>query len=268
MNIRLLVFILAIPAWLNIKASDTLVVSSQYLPVNDSVLVITPTDYHPRDSVYPLVYMLHGYGGKFTNLNSFLDLQSYADEYRFIIVCPDGLFDSWYFDSPRKTNMKWETFFFNDLYPLINEKYPVDTVNIFITGLSMGGHGAMYLFLRHSGKFNAAASSSGVLDLNYSALKYSSLSNHLGEYNDSKDVFTKYSAISQLDSIKFTDKQIFTDCGTKDHLLEANNKFNEKCMDYRIQITFMTMPGRHNRRYWVNSFPWHFDFFQRRLTNR
>ena len=249
--------------WL--EAQDTLVINSSYLPANDTVLIFTPTNAHPKDSSYPVVYMLHGYGGNYSQINKILNLQVYADKYRFIIVCPDGLFDSWYFNSPIRRKLQYETFFFTDLYPKINKDYSIDTTNIFITGLSMGGHGAMYLFLRHATKFKAAASSSGVLDLNYSSLKYSSLSNKLGEYKNSISVFNEYSAINQLDSIKFTDKAIFVDCGTKDHLLEANNKFNEACMDRWIQITYMNMSGRHNATYWKSSFPWHFDFFLKQV---
>ncbi len=246
-----------------VKAADTLKVLSSYIPVPDTVLVFTPRGYRTSDSAYPLVYMLHGYGGNYSQINKIIDLQYYADKYRFVIACPDGLFDSWYFNSPVDPKMQYESFFVEDLYPEILKDYRIDSNNIFITGLSMGGHGSMYLFLRHAKMFKAAASSSGVLDLNYSALKYSSLSDRLGEYDKSKNLFDKFSAINQLDSIKFSDKEIFADCGTKDYLLKANKKFNEACMDRWIQITFMTMNGRHNYKYWRKSLPWHFDFFRR-----
>lgn len=259
-------FIIFLFAYQLDNAQDTLVLQSTYLPKNDTVLVFTPNQYQPKDSTYPLVYMLHGYGGNYSQMNKLLNLQSYANQYRFIIVCPDGLFDSWYFNSPIRLKSQYETFFFSDLYPKINKDYPTDTTNIFITGLSMGGHGAMYLFLRHASKFKAAASSSGVLDLNYSSLKYSSLSNMLGEYKTSISTFNEYSAINQLDSIKLSNKAIFVDCGTKDHLLEANNKFNEACMDRWIQITYMNMPGRHNAVYWKSSLPWHFEFFLKQIN--
>ena len=264
-NIVLAIIPFLLLAFNRINAQDTLVLHSEFLPANDTVLVFTPKDYNPKDSIYPVIYMLHGYGGNYSQMNKLLHLQDYANEYNFIIVCPDGLFDSWYIDSPVRRKSQWETFFFTDLYPGIKKDYATDTSNIFITGLSMGGHGAMYLFLRHSKKFKAAASSSGVLDLNYSALKYSSLSNMLGEYNSSISVFNEYSTINQLDSIKFTDKAIFVDCGNKDHLLEANNKFNEACMDRWIQITYMNMQGRHNAQYWKTSFPWHFEFFEKQI---
>lgn len=250
---------------LHIYAQDTLVIPPAVLKVADTSLVFTPHGMKSGQKV-PMVIMLHGYGGDFHQFPQLLDLQNYADAYGFLIVTPDGFKDSWYFNAPSPSQMQWESFFIKDLYPTLLEKYAVDSSKIFITGLSMGGHGAMYLFLRHSGLFCAAASSSGVLDLNYSGQKYHSLSNILGEYQSHKDVFSQYSPINQLDSIKFSPKKIFIDCGNKDHLLEANRKFYDKCTALFIDAEFLQMSGRHNRAYWKKSFPFHFEFFKRQLN--
>ena len=43
--------------------------------------------------------------------NTIINVQKYADAYGFIIVCPDGLKDSWYINSPRKQMSKFEDFF-------------------------------------------------------------------------------------------------------------------------------------------------------------
>jgi putative tributyrin esterase len=246
-------------------STDTLVFISKYLPKPDTVLVFTPKEDQKNYKHLPLVYMLHGYGGNHSSFNEIIDLQKIADSLNFIIVCPDGLIGSWYFDSPIKTNSNYESFFFNDLYENIIENYPIDTQNIFITGYSMGGHGAMYLFLRHNQKFKAAASSSGTLDLNYSSLKYSSLSDMLGEYEKNKTVFDSYSAVNQLDSVMYSSKSIFVDCGDKDYLLAANQVFSERCKEKRINLIYSTMPGRHNAEYWKKSFLWHFFFFQQQI---
>lgn len=247
------------------KAADTLVIHSKYIPVSDSILIFTPQNYNSHDSIYPAVFLLHGYGGNYKSFSRFLDLQALANQYNFIIICPDGLKESWYLNSPVKPSFQYESFFFNDLWTNINTTYRIDTMNIFITGFSMGGHGAMYLFLRNQNKFRAAGSSSGVLDLNYSSLKLTSISKLLGDYGIHPQAFDKFSAINHLDSIKFTDKQIFVDCGTKDHLLEANKLFNEACMERWIMIRYMTMEGRHNKEYWEKSFPWHFYFFSQQV---
>jgi S-formylglutathione hydrolase FrmB len=245
-----------------LSAQGIFVIKTKLLENPDTVVFYLPKDYKPFEKkTYPVVFMLHGYGGDFTQMGKIINLQNMANSYGFIIVCPDGQKDSWYFDSPMQKNSKFETFFFNDLIPYIKEEFRIDTNAIFITGLSMGGHGAMYLYLRHSNRFAAAGSTSGVLNLNASSLKYSSLSNRLGEYKQHKKTFDSYSAIALLDSIKFTSKPIIFDCGNGDHLYQANKEFKDACDSLHVNAFYFSFPGRHNRAYWRESLPLHFRFF-------
>lgn len=244
------------------KAADTLVFKSHYLPQNDTVLVYQPMMTGDIKQ-YPIIYLLHGYGGDYTQWNKIVNLQAYAEKYGAIIVCPDGLKDSWYFDSPRHADMKFESFFIKELMPKINKSYYVDSTMSFVSGLSMGGHGAMYLFLRNPGLFYSAASTSGVLDLHASGLKFTSLSNRLGDYKTHKKVFDSYSSINKLDTLAFSTREILIDCGTRDHLYNANVAFYEKCKEKRIQAHFISSPGRHNAEYWRKSIEHHFVFFDR-----
>jgi len=58
----------------------------------------------------PVVYLLHGYSGNYSNwITKVPDLKKYADEYKLLIVCPDGDYSSWYFDSPVDPSMRYET---------------------------------------------------------------------------------------------------------------------------------------------------------------
>ncbi len=247
---------------------DVFVVKTKYLANADTSIVFFPKQKQTffKQST-PIIIMLHGYGGDYKQWSKISDLQSYANKYNCIIVCPDGGKESWYFDSPLKKESKFESFFIKDYLPYLKENFSIDTNGIFITGLSMGGHGAMYLFLRHPNLFASAGSTSGVLDLNASGLKYSSLSNHLGEYNDSKEMFDNYSAINLLKNIRFTKKPIIFDCGNKDHLYNANKAFKKQCDSLYINAFYFSFPGRHDRRYWKKSIEWHFLFFDRVYGN-
>jgi S-formylglutathione hydrolase FrmB len=249
-------------AFLKVSAVDTLVFESDYLPKNDTVLVFSPQVMDDL-SKYPVVYLLHGFGGDYAHWSEMVDLQAYAERYQMHIVCPDGLRDSWYIDCPRHREIKFEQFFVKDLMPKINKTYQVDTTLSFISGLSMGGHGAMYLFLRNPNLFYSAASTSGVLSLHYSGLKYSNLSHRLGDYSTHKHVFDQYSSINMLDTIAYTDREILVDCGTDDHLYKANVEFYNECLERRIPVHFISSPGRHNEAYWSKSIDWHFVFFER-----
>lgn len=247
---------------LSLNAQHLFVIKTQLLEYPDTVVYYLPKSYSSTNSTnYPVVFMLHGYGGDFRQMGHILNLQAVADYYNFIIVCPDGQKDSWYFDSPKQRDSEYETFFFKDLLPYVKDEFKVDSSAIFITGLSMGGHGALYLFLRHPNRFAAAGSTSGVVDLNASSLKYSSLSDRLGEYNQQQERFNNYSAIHLLERIKYTDKAIIFDCGNGDHLYEANKNFKEACDSLHINAFYFSFPGRHNSAYWAKSLPLHFRFF-------
>jgi len=261
-RIKILLIFFFIALGFSLKAQGLFVLKSQLLENPDTVAFYLPKGYSPMEKkVYPIVFMLHGYGGDYSQMGKIINLQNIADSYGFIIICPDGQKDSWYFDSPTQKNSEFESFFFQDLLPYIKHEFRIDTNALFITGLSMGGHGAMYLFLRHSNSFAAAGSTSGVLDLNASSLKYSSLSNRLGEYNQQQSRFDSYSAINLLDSIKYTEKPIIFDCGNRDHLYDANKDFKDACDSLHVNAFYFSFPGRHNRAYWRESLPLHFRFF-------
>src|SRR5690606_13868590 len=138
-----------------------------------SVSVQTPTNYQSSKS-YPLVFMLHGYSENYEQWSKTTDLKKLATDYQMILVCPEG-FVNYYLNSPNLKTFQYEDFFFQELVPNIEEKYNIDNKNIFITGLSMGGYGALSLFIKHSEFFNTAASTSGALEFDYENLKNVSL---------------------------------------------------------------------------------------------
>ena len=149
---------------LGAKAQDQLIYKSKNLPSADTTWVFKPKNYAQTDKL-PLIFLLHGYSGNYKQWNNIMDAQKYADQYGFIIVCPDGLFSSWYLNSPVKKDWQFESFFFDELYPDIQKKYKVDPQNVFISGLSMGGHGALHLFIQKPELFSGAGSTSGGIKL-------------------------------------------------------------------------------------------------------
>ncbi len=258
---RIYCFVLCILTYVQCSAQDELVLSSDRLPGNDTVWIFKPAGYTTNQK-FPVVYLLHGLGGKYDSWNKLVNLQDYADIYGFMIICPDGFTDSYFFDSPLIKNSKFETFFTKELYPFILKKYAVDSSKIFITGLSMGGAGAMYLFIRNQQLFLGAGSTSGVFNLNDSGSKYKSLSRLLGDYLSNQKRFNEYSVINLLANLKGSDKQIIFDCGRNDPFYKSNNELNVKCDELGINATYISQPGTHNHTYWKKAIKQHFDFFR------
>jgi S-formylglutathione hydrolase FrmB len=72
---------------------DTVSIYSNSMKKNIKCVVITPDSYkNHADLRFPVVYLLHGAGGDFSNwISKVGSIKEAVDNYQMIIVCPDGL---------------------------------------------------------------------------------------------------------------------------------------------------------------------------------
>ncbi|PTS97690.1 esterase [Pedobacter sp. HMWF019] len=245
---------------------ETLTINSrQNLKTTDSIWVFKPGNYQKRQK-YPVIFLLHGHSANFKSWNKLANLQQLANTYNFIIVCPDGLKKSWYINSLNSDSVQYERFFMEELLPMITNKYSTDSKNYFITGASMGGHGAMWLFLNHPEHFAGAGSTSGVLNLRYSAFRKTTISHLLGEYSESNKAYDDYSAVNKLKDLKERNKALIFDSGTEDYLYLTSKQFRQKCDELKIAATYTAQPGGHTGGYWSKTIVQHFRFFSEHLN--
>lgn len=239
------------------SAVDTLSIDSKLLNKKSSLIVIIPESYYDNNLHFPVVYLLHGKSGRYDNWISLVpEIVDYAEKYNFIIVCPEGGSNGWYLDSPLKTDSHYESFFTDELIPFIDENYRTidDAAGRAITGLSMGGHGALYLTIRNPELFGQAGSMSGALD--FASLKRDYLKEIVKEGEERK----KYSVYHLINNdLKGT--PIIIDCGLDDFLYEQNIKVHEKLKNMRIDHDFILRPGIHNWKYWKNAVEYQLLFF-------
>lgn len=90
-------------------------------------------------------------------------VQEMADKYGVIIVTPSvGL--SWYFDSPVDSNTQFETFVSKELVKYVDSHYrSLPKRGACTCWVEYGGHGAMFIAVRHKDVFSAAVPISGEL---------------------------------------------------------------------------------------------------------
>lgn len=168
-----------------------------------------------------------------------------------------------------------ESFFFNELAPKVQQSIAVDKKNIFISGLSMGGYGALHLFLRKSDYFNTAASTSGALEID--AARFRQTSQHFWQSDrmliDGENVFGKpeqhnwqeNNIASLLKNMKKI-KPFLIDCGTEDILYPITVRLKTLSDSLKIPVTFISQPGDHNTEYWSKSIEYHFVYFRQHLV--
>ncbi|MEO5646814.1 MAG: alpha/beta hydrolase family protein [Chitinophagaceae bacterium] len=210
----------------------------------------------------PVVYLLHGYGGSYDNwLKKVPVLKSYASKYRMIIVCPDGNTNSWYLNSTIDSSVRYETFISEELVKHIDHSYNTisDKSARAITGLSMGGHGALFLSIRHPGVFGAAGSMSGVVDLFASRANYEIIK-LLGDTVLNVSAWKSHSVINMFDTIRSYPKMII-DCGIGDPFISSNRKLHQKLMMSGIDHDYIERNGKHDWNYWANALTYQLLFF-------
>lgn len=243
---------------------DTLQIYSPEMEKEIPVVVVVPKDYDVLEISYPVVYLLHGYSGNhLTWVSNFPRLKDYVDDYQVIAVMPDGGYDSWYLDSPVDEQLRYESFITKTLIPEIDALYHTlpQREKRGITGLSMGGHGALYLAIQHPELFGAAASMSGGVDIlpfpdNWGIKK------SLGNQENYPDNWKNHSVLYLIEKLKPGAVKLFIDEGIDDIFIEENRALHQKLLDLEIPHDYIERPGAHTREYWDKVLPYHFLFFR------
>ena len=221
---RILIFLLAILSFASSSAAvvDTIQIYSQSMQKNIKAVIITPDAYGTATEL-PVVYLLHGYSGNHLDwITKARGFEKAVDQYNLIIVCPDGGFGSWYWNSPVDPKSQYETFVSDELVKAIDSKYKTikNRTGRAITGLSMGGHGALYLAIKHQDIFGAAGSMSGGVDIRPFPNNWD-MAKQLGTYADQPMRWEKNTVINMLNHLTPGSLAIIIDCGTDDFFFQS-----------------------------------------------
>jgi len=246
-------FIFACLQKVNAAIVDTVDTYSPSMKKTIKVVVITPDNYANAQAL-PVVYLLNGYSGNYRSwIAGAKGIETAVDLYQVIIVCPDGN-NSWYWDSPVDPNYKYETYVSTELVNWIDSKYKTikDKKGRGITGLSMGGHGGLYLAIKHPDVFGAGGSMSGGVDIRPFPNNWD-MSLRLGKYDEHPDNWEKYTVINLLHLIKPNSLALIIDCGTEDFFFKVNENLHQQMLYRNIAHDYIIRPGAHNWNYWVNA---------------
>jgi len=242
---------------------DTVEIYSLSMHKNLRCVVVKPDLYKFKITKFPVVYLLHGYDGYFSNwIRRAPELKEYADKYEVMIVCPEGAVSSWYFDSPVDSAYRYETHIAFEVVSYIDQHYKSlpDKKYRAITGLSMGGHGALFPDPRHPGGFGAAGKLGGGLDLGEVKSKYE-ISRRIGDTLTHAKEWHDLSVINLLDKCADTPVRIIMDCGVSDGFIAANRLAHQKMLRLKIAHIYTEKPGGHSWDYWRESLPYHLQYF-------
>lgn len=233
---------------------DTVAIYSKAMSQEVKSVIILPDSY-AKSQQYPVVYLLHGFSGNYSDwVTKVPSVKKYADQYHMIIVCPDGGYAGWYFDSPVKKHSQYETYITQELTSWVDQKYSTapSKKKRAIIGLSMGGHGALFLAFRHQDLFGAAGSISGAVDITGLAGSFG-IDQLLGPYSKYPKRWQSHSVIDLTHLLMNDSLHLIIDCGSDDFLYKQNLALHKKLLYEKIDHDFIVRPGAHTWTYWTNS---------------
>ncbi|MEX0647221.1 MAG: alpha/beta hydrolase family protein [Balneolaceae bacterium] len=261
-------------------------VESQILDREMPYSVYLPDSYESSTRSYPVLYLLHGMTDNYNGWINTGEVRRIAGKAmengaapEMIIIMPDGLYDAFYINNYDKS-IRWEDFFYEEFIPEIEEKYRIQANrnSRAISGLSMGGYGAMYHGVKHREMFKAVYAMSAAF-LEVEPLREGEEKSewnqrfHLKTWGPDNEEglpenFKEHSVqemFMKMDPVEngggFSPgadgeaplPQIFIDCGDDDFLLEENTNLVHIMNSKNIPFEFRVRDGGHTWEYWRTS---------------
>jgi enterochelin esterase-like enzyme len=225
--------------------------------------VYLPPDYLRSPSRrYPVLYMLHGAGGNYTEWSdSFLpeqiDRLIGLDQIQpLIVVMPDDG-ESTYFAN-WDNGPRWGDYIAEDVVRTIDQRYrtmPIAAARG-IGGLSMGGLGALNLAFQHPDVFGVVGSHSPSIRLEPDPSLWFLTGENFWENNP---IWLAENRVG-LDALK-----IWLDVGTDDMWLPNIETVHEVLVSEGLHVDWHEFPGPHEAEYWIEHVPDYLRFYSAAL---
>lgn len=240
-------------------------IQSEKLNAEIKYNVYLPAEYNPEQA-YPVIYLLHGLYGDYTNWVETGGMKAVADELvatgelrPAVIIMPNAggpdvnAYQNGYFNVK---DWPYEDFFFQELLPAAESKYNCggSKGQRAIMGLSMGGGGTIVYAQRHPDMFSSAYGMSAWLDSNRARvqdpaqkeskfyLTNESVCDHSAlNFMDQADEVT----IGRLKTVKW-----FLDCGDDDSLMMLSVNLYTKMRSAGVPCELRVRNGAHTWEYW------------------
>jgi len=230
---------------------------------------------------YPVLYDLHGLGDNEQSLintgawNVIQDLRAQHQISEFLIVTPDGG-RSFYINS-RDRRVRYSDFFMEEFIPAIERKYRVRPGRAAraMTGMSMGGYGALRMAFAYPQLFCAVSAHSAALveqppRASNAGAEGSPLAGLAGALFGSPIDPAFWNANSPFDlarsnAAEISRLKIYFDCGSEDSygFDQGARDLHAELDKLRVKHEFQIYPGGHNVEYFLAHIPAAMQFHSR-----
>lgn len=235
-----------IMALIHIKYSSTI------LMMQTDIHVLIPENIK-KDEHIPVLYLLHGYMGNYSDWVRLSSIERYLFDKRLIVVMPSG--NNSYYNDLADSDQKYESYITKELPDYIESLFNLSSekTHRYIAGLSMGGYGALKIAFKNSHRYQKVGSFSGALDVDrFSSIDSARKPMFLHIFNGPVSN-TQNDIFHLLDSPMPSELDIFLSCGTKDMFYPDTLRLKAKLDDMLMGYTYFELPLGHEWVFWDHS---------------
>ncbi|MCB2013494.1 MAG: S-formylglutathione hydrolase [Sphingobium sp.] len=229
---------------------------------------------HEPDAQLPVLWYLSGLTCTHANVTEKGEFRAACAEHGIIFVAPDtsprgegvaddaegaydfGLGAGFYVNAtqqPFSKHYKMRDYIERELPEVVAANFPVDMARQGITGHSMGGHGALTISLRNSGRFKSTSAFSPIVSPLNCPWGHKALGGYLGE---DKAAWAEYDACALIDGgARLPD--LLVDQGDADNFLAEQLKTHllvEACDRAGQKAAIRMQPGYDHSYYFISTF--------------
>jgi len=227
---------------------------------------------------YPVLYFLHGLGANEQMLvssggwNLIEDLWEQKRLGEFLVVTPDA--DTSFYINSYDGRERYEDFFIREFLPFIERAYRTRPGRLYrgISGMSMGGYGALHLAFRHPELFTSVSASSAALlgklpDVKFANPRQSRLLRVLAVFGTPPNAafWERDDPITLARTARLAGLKIYFDCGTEDDygFEKGAQTLHSTLASRGVPHEFHLYPGGHDWRYFAAHLPAALEFHSR-----
>ncbi|XP_010523690.1 PREDICTED: S-formylglutathione hydrolase [Tarenaya hassleriana] len=238
---------------------------------------MTFTVYFPPPSPshkFPVLYWLSGLTCTDENFITKAGAQRSASAHGIALVVPDtsprglniegeadsydlGVGAGFYLNAKQEKWKNWQMYDYivKELPKLLSENFPqLDTSRASIFGHSMGGHGALTIYLKNLEKYKSVSAFAPIVNPSNCPWGQKAFTNYLGENNADWEEYDATCLISKFNNVSAT---ILIDQGEADTFLHEQlmpHKFEEACRKVKVPLLLRYHPGYDHSYYFMATF--------------
>ncbi|GAA0140559.1 serine protease [Lithospermum erythrorhizon] len=180
-----------------------------------------------------------------------LNIEGEADSWDF------GVGAGFYLNATQEKWKNWRMYDYvvKELPQLLRENFPqLETSHASISGHSMGGHGALMIYLKNLDKYKSVSAFSPIVNPVNCPWGQKAFSNYLGEDKAAWEEYDATHLVSKFNNVSAT---ILIDQGEDDKFLKEQllpHKFEEACRQVNAPLLLRIQPGYDHSYYFIASF--------------